>query len=51
VQADRFPREEAAKIGLSTSFDVWFRQDDAAGPHDAIRPSAAATDRGWKTSG
>lgn len=37
VQADRFPREEVAKIGLSTYLDVWFRQGDATGTRDAVR--------------
>lgn len=37
VQADRFSREEAAKIGLSTYLDVWFRQGDATGARDAVR--------------
>jgi hypothetical protein len=37
VQADRLPKEEAAKIGLSTYLDVWFRQGDATGARDAVR--------------
>lgn len=37
VQADRFPKEEVAKIGLSTYLDVWFRQGDATGARDAVR--------------